>query len=195
MKKSLILVSCFVVTLILSPVSFAQEEAAAPFAPTLPYTYMAPAPKLFGGKFAALAGKRLRAPLVLPVAAADPACAADASVAPVALPYPYGISDVKRSAVRRVARLTQPKYVPYPVPVPYAVTPPVAGEPVEGVAAGAGPGSSSIFAPGPIAQTGRVNYSSQRSGGPVINLMSIVRQPRTPFDPPYGYPLPLPAQP
>jgi hypothetical protein len=176
-----------VVILILSQVSFAQEAAPEPGVSAVPFTYMAPAQKLFGGKFSAIVGKRLRAPQMLPVAVPG-----DAVAAPVALPYPYGISDLRPSAVRRVARLTQPqiKYVPYPVPV--AVAPPAGADPA--AAAGGVPGGSAIYAPGPVAQTGQKNFLTQRSGGPVINLMSIVRLPRSSYDPYVSYP-PYQAQP
>ena len=188
MKKLLLLVSCCAMVLVLSKMSFAQEaavEAAAPCpcvncgvdAPLVaPFAY--PPQRQFGNRLTALMARRSVAPQMLPPVAPGPECVA----AHGPLPYPYGVSDLRPRAVRRVARLT-PQPVPQPVPYPVAVVPPVA-PPVDMT-----PGA---YAPGPIAQTGLRNTSIQRSGSvvPVINFLSIIRAPREGF-----YPLPAQPQP
>ena len=179
MKKLLLLVSCCAVVLILSQVSFAQEAAVetatpcpcvgcgavTPFA--TPFAY--PPQRQFGGRLAGLIGKRSFAPQMLSAPAS--------TEGPVALPYPYGISDLRPRAVRRVARLT-PQPQPYPVPYPVAVVPPAASAQPTATDTATGSGAPSTFAPGPIVQTGALkNISVQRSGytAPVINFLSVVR--------------------
>ena len=167
MKKLLLLVSCFAVILILSKVSFAEEAVAADAATcpcevsssALPFAYPPyPFHRGFDGRFVA---RRFAAPQALPLP--EPL----ESPAAAAFPYPYGISDLKSRAVRRAARLT-PKPQPYPVAVPVAVAPPVA----------TADSDVGAYAPGPVSQWGKKNYSVQRSGAPVINFLSVVRGPR-----------------
>ena len=191
MKKLLLLVSFCAVVLVLSKMSFAQEAIVDPTAPcpcancatgmphATPFAY--PQQRQFGSRLTALIGRRPAAPQMLPHDA--PMMPVADVAAPGPLPYPYGVSDLRPRAVRRVARLTPQPPQPVPTPYPVAVMPPVA-PPVE-VAPGA-------YAPGPIAQTGLRNTSIQRSGSvvPVINFLSIIR---TPYQHGGFYPLP-PAQ-
>ena len=222
MKKLFVLVSCFAVLLVLSNVSFAQEAAVAvegapcacctctavapaPFAyPPFPvYSAYQPAPKVLGAK-CALKSKNTFAPYALPFPPqALPVPQALPMPAPAFVGYPYA-PPVKPFAARRAARLAaQPMPAPMPAPIPglmpapgFAVAPPMAGAP-----AGA-PGFAP--APNPFPQQpsnymGDLNKVNQRVGGaPVINLFSVVRAPRGPFDPnpytgyypAYGYPQP-----
>ena len=186
MKKLLFVVSCFVVLLVLSKMSFAQEVVVDPAAPcpcaicasASPFAgSFAPPQRLFGGRLAGLVGKRAFAPQMMP--------AAPPIEGPVALPYPYGIMDLKPRAVRRVARLT-PKPQPYPVPYPVAVMPQTseyAGPQIPSYDGNGGP--FSVYAPGPVAQTGLRNHSSQRSSytAPVINFLSFVKGPQPGYFP------------
>jgi len=196
MKKLLLLASCFAVTLILSQVSFSQEalsplppptEATDEFAtpcpcaqctgnPSMvPFGYPPyPAPKVFGSRLAAF-GER-RAMRSMPLAA--PALAAD----PVALPYPFSVSDLKPRAIRRAARLA-PQPQPYPVPVAAPIPHPVPHAVV--------PAGMPVYPQGPAAQVGQKNTLLQRTGtsGPVINFLSIVRAPRDPYAGYYPYPM------
>ena len=159
MKKLSVLVSCFAVTLLLSTAGFAQE-AAEPAAPCTCGCCTAIAP----------------------------------SVAPwMTLPVNYPGLSVNPREVRRLVRLdarsnlkqarldarySVPELQPYPVTV----------APIDGVEGIDGNGLK-VFAPGPLAQTGRWNNSVQRSStsAPVINFLSIVGRgaPRF-FDAPYG---------
>ena len=190
MKKFLLLVSCFVVLLILSKVSFSQEAATEPLAPcpcvhcggvqaAMPFAYPPyPAPRTFGSRLAGLAAKRAM-PFGQPPVAFE------------GLPsqYQYSVMDLKPRAVRRIARMT-PQPQPYPVPV-MVPGPPVG--PVQPVAVT----DATSYSHGPVTQTGQRNTLLQRSGGggisPVINFLSIVRAPREPYA---GYypPYPTPAQ-
>ena len=185
MKKLLLLVSCCVVILVLSKMSFAQEVSAAPAATcpcvhctasqfASPFAY--PPQRPFGGRFAGLASRRAFAPQMLP--------APTAGEGPAALPYPYGISDLRPSAVRRAALLT-PQPQPYPVPHHVAVVPPASARPTT-TDGGTGAGGPATFAPGPFAQNGK-NISIQRSGytAPVVNFMSVVRGAPRYFEPGY----------
>lgn len=188
MKKFLILVSCFAVVLILSKVSFAQEEVVAePAAPcaccycttsALPFAYPPyPAQRGFGNKFAA---RRSLPPQVLP------------QVEPVAFPYPYGVSDLKPLAVRRAARLA-PQPQPYPVAVPVPAALPGPPAPVAPLAYA--PAPSSMNTHGPVGQTGQKNALFQRSGAPMsINFLSLVRAPRDPYAGYSFYPAPVQPQ-
>ena len=208
MKKLFVLVSCFAVLLVLSNVSFAQEEVAVEVAPctcgaaalsdALPFAYpYYPAPRGgLGDRLAALKGK-------CPLAQKNPAFppvppqAMSSPMPPQAFAgYPVGAPDMRPLAARRAARLAQ-QLQPYP---PYQF--PVAGTP-QGV-----PFAPPAFVPGqppvpmiPATQMGDANKVLQRAGGsPVVNFMSIVRAPQQypPYGgyyyPNYGYPLPEDAQ-
>ena len=187
MKKLLLLVSFCAMVLVLSNVSFAQDAAVDPAAPcpcanceaatpfAAPFAY--PPQKLGSRLSTALMARRAVAPQMLPPVAPVADCPAAGPI-----PYPYGVSDLRPRAVRRVARLT-PQPQPFPAPYPVAVMPPAA--PPAEVTPGA-------FAPGAVAQTGLRNANIQRSGSivPVVNFLSIIR---TPYQ--HGGYYPLPGQP
>jgi len=184
MKKLSILVACFAVLLVLSNVSFAQEDvvvATVPcacctcgaVAPALPFAY--PAPKAFGGKLAACPVLAHQAP----------------SYPPQALPLPAAPAQ-RPFAARRTARLAQPQ----PFAAPGMFAPPVAPAPVA-FAPGFAPAPVAAPAPQyPAAQMGNSNKVLQHVGGaPVINMFSVVRGPRaydpyTGYYPSYAYPQP-----
>ena len=192
MKKLSILVSCFVVLLVLSNVSFAQEEVAvaepcpctcgACSAAMLPFANppYCPAPK-FGGRLSALVSQ-------CPLALHAPPQVLPAPAAPVVQP---GVPAVRPFVARRAARLAQKPQLP-PLPPRGLFVPPPAPGPVGGFA----PAS---FPQVPSAQMGDSNKVLQHVGGaPVINFMSVVRAPRPygPYDPyagyyQSGYPLPV----
>ena len=183
MKKLSILVACFAVLLVLSNVSFAQEDvvvATVPcacctcgaVAPALPFAY--PAPKAFGGKLAACPVLAHQAP----------------SYPPQALPFAPPAQ--KPFAARRAARFAQPQ----PFAVPGMFAPPVAPAPVA-FAPGFAPAPVAAPVPQyPAAQMGNSNKVLQHVGGaPVINMFSVVRGPRaydpyTGYYPSYAYPQP-----
>ena len=186
MKKLSILVSCFAVLLVLSNVSFAQEEVAvaAPCtctcsacgAATLPFAYPSycPAPK-FGSRLSALVPK---CPLASHASPCPPqALPIPAPPASVAQP---GAPAVRPFAARRAARLALQPQLP-PLPPPGMLVPP--------------PPGPAFYPPAalpqyPNAQMGDSNKVLQHVGGaPVINFLSVVRAPRPygPYDPYAGY--------
>jgi len=129
-----------------------------------------------------------------------PCPVATSSVAPwMTLPVNYPGLSVNPREVRRLVRLdarntarlarmearhATPELQPYPgYSVPAGV--------VEGIDAGIEGGGAKVFAPGPLAQTGRWNNSIQRSStsAPVINFLSVVGRGGPRFFDPYAYPV------
>lgn len=177
MKKLLVFVSCVAMLLILSNMSFAQEEAVpAPctccycsmIGAQTPFAYHAPK-RAFGERFSAAASN---CPFV------------QMAKAPGFQPSPqlaYAGSDaphVRPLAARRAARQAQQAYPPYAMPVPGAVMP-APGAPPQFVGAPAIPATQ-------MGDSNRVYQRASVGGAPVINFLSVVRQPQT--YPPYaGY--------
>jgi len=219
MKKLSVFVSCFAVLLVLSNVSFAQEEVvvedtpctccAAHAAAPLPFAYPPyyPAPHAFGGKLAALKSRcaLAKAPVFPPPAVFPP----QAMPLPAPLPqayagYPYGAPAMGPFAARRAARLAAQSFAPQPfVPQPFVGVPPVA--PVAPPAFVPAPDAAGMvgFPQLPVNTMGSGNKVYQRAsvgGAPVINFMSVVRAPYPQhpyagyyqgYPSPYAYPQPV----
>jgi hypothetical protein len=158
MKKYFVLVSCFVALLVLVNVSFAQQ-ATVPCtcdasAQTLPFLYYT-APKTFADRLAVKRGK-------VPVTMVFPP--------QTFVAQPFAAPPVRPVATRRAARIAQPNPFQFP---PVAPPSPVFES-----------GQVPLHMGLPATQMGDSNRVHQRAGGaPTINFMSIVRAPRTTYDP------------